>query len=123
MQGEANANTDGRQYNCSFPALIQDWRAKFHKYTDGAAAADFPFGWAQLNSVSAVSVYKPILFDTTCAHTVGGCAGKYNEWSRGFPSIRLVSGLLVQQVSLVHTNTDYCLPNFYTWTPTTRPSR
>jgi hypothetical protein len=25
----------------------------------------------------------------------------------------LVSGLLVQQVSLVHTNTDYCLPIFY----------
>jgi hypothetical protein len=95
MQGEANANEDGRQYNCSFPALIQDWRAKFHKYTDGAAAADFPFGWAQLNSVGAVSVYKPTLFDTTCAHTVGGCAGKYNEWSRGFPSIRLVSGLQV----------------------------
>jgi hypothetical protein len=32
----------------------------------------------------------------------------------------LVSGLLVQQVSLVHTNTDYCLPTFYTWIPTTR---
>jgi hypothetical protein len=32
----------------------------------------------------------------------------------------LVSGLLVQQVSLVHTNTDYSLPNFYTWIPTTR---
>jgi hypothetical protein len=31
-----------------------------------------------------------------------------------------VSGLQVQQVSLVHTNTDYCLPTFYTWIPTTR---
>jgi hypothetical protein len=31
-----------------------------------------------------------------------------------------VSGLLVQQVSLVHTNTDYSLPTFYTWIPTTR---
>jgi hypothetical protein len=30
-----------------------------------------------------------------------------------------VSGLLVQQVSLVHTNTDYSLPTFYTWIPTT----
>jgi AMP deaminase len=31
-----------------------------------------------------------------------------------------VSGLLVQQVSLAHTNTDYSLPTFYTWIPTTR---
>jgi hypothetical protein len=34
-----------------------------------------------------------------------------------------VSGLLVQQVPLVHTNTDYCLPTFYTWIPTTRGER
>jgi hypothetical protein len=31
-----------------------------------------------------------------------------------------VSGLLVQQVSLAHTNTDYSLPTFCTWIPTTR---
>ena len=48
MQGEANAGKDGRQYNCSFSAMIQDWRLKFNKYTDGATALDFPFGWAQL---------------------------------------------------------------------------
>jgi hypothetical protein len=30
--------------------------------------------------------------------------------------------ILVQQVSLVHTHTDYCLPTFYTWIPTTRGS-
>ena len=34
-----------------------------------------------------------------------------------------VSGLLVQQVPLVHTNTDYSLPTFYTWIPTTRRPR
>jgi sialate O-acetylesterase len=28
MQGEANAGSDGRQYNCSFPAMITDWRDK-----------------------------------------------------------------------------------------------
>jgi dynein heavy chain len=33
-----------------------------------------------------------------------------------------VSGLLVQQVSLVHTHTDYCLPTLYAWIPTTRPT-
>jgi hypothetical protein len=26
----------------------------------------------------------------------------------------------VQQVTFAHTNTDYCLPTFYTWIPTTR---
>jgi hypothetical protein len=34
-----------------------------------------------------------------------------------------VSRLLVQHVSLVHTNTDYCLPTFYAWIPTTRARR
>jgi hypothetical protein len=34
-----------------------------------------------------------------------------------------VSGLLVQQVSLVHTNTDYSLPTFYTWVLITRMLR
>jgi hypothetical protein len=45
------------------------------------------------------------------------------EW---FPCILCtdqVSGLLVQQVSLVHTNTDYSLPTCYTWIPTTRTVR
>jgi sialate O-acetylesterase len=28
-QGEANAGQDGRQYNCSFQAMIEDWRLKW----------------------------------------------------------------------------------------------
>eukprot|EP00656_Telonema_subtile_P039489 TRINITY_DN44596_c0_g1_i1.p1 TRINITY_DN44596_c0_g1~~TRINITY_DN44596_c0_g1_i1.p1 ORF type:complete len:220 (+),score=30.68 TRINITY_DN44596_c0_g1_i1:177-836(+) len=49
-QGEGNAGADGRQYNCSFQAMIRDWRAKFHEHTDGATAMDFPVGRVQLNS-------------------------------------------------------------------------
>jgi len=87
MQGEANAHADGRQYQCSFPAMISDWRTKFHKYTDGTTSSEFPFGWAQLNSVGQPKVYRPTLFDTTCGGT--GCAGEFDEWRPGFPSIRL----------------------------------
>jgi sialate O-acetylesterase len=32
-QGEANAGLDGRQYNCSFPAMITDWRRKWNENT------------------------------------------------------------------------------------------
>jgi sialate O-acetylesterase len=84
MQGEANAGQDGRTYNCSFPAMIEDWRAKFHEHTDGAAAADFPFGWSQLNSVGVVGTYKTTIFDTAAASH-----GEFDEWRNGFPAIRL----------------------------------
>jgi myosin heavy subunit len=33
-----------------------------------------------------------------------------------------VSGPLVQQVSFIYTNTDYCLPTLCTWIPTTSTS-
>ena len=45
--GENNAAYP-RRYNCSFPALIRDWRMKWAKHTDGATSPDFPFGWAQV---------------------------------------------------------------------------
>jgi sialate O-acetylesterase len=41
---EANSRADGRQYNCSFPAMIEDWRAKWSAGTEGATMKDFPFG-------------------------------------------------------------------------------
>merc|ERR1711907_34376 len=56
-QGEANANGDGRTYNCSFRAMIQDWRAKWHAYTDGATDTQFPMGWVQLNSDNNLPAY------------------------------------------------------------------
>lgn len=57
-QGEANAGQDGRQYNCSFQAMIEDWRLKWTQGTDGATSPTFPFGWAQLNSVGGATVFN-----------------------------------------------------------------
>lgn len=82
-QGEANSGADGRQYNCSFHAMISDWRAKFHKYTDGATALDFPFGWAQLNSDGVASKYLNPVFDPKST------SGEFGQWQRSFAALRL----------------------------------
>jgi hypothetical protein len=54
-QGESNTGVatpgaDVRQYNCSFQAMVTDWREKFSAATYGAISPHFPFGWVQLNS-------------------------------------------------------------------------
>jgi len=41
-QGEANSG-DPYSYNCSFPAMIDDWRAQFHA-ANNETAPIFPFG-------------------------------------------------------------------------------
>ncbi|XP_046550379.1 sialate O-acetylesterase-like isoform X2 [Haliotis rubra] len=46
-QGEANADKPGL-YNCTFPAMIDDWRVKFNQASDGATSNKFPFGFVQL---------------------------------------------------------------------------
>lgn len=81
-QGERNTRVDGRTYNCSFPAMISDWRAQWNQGTDGATAADFPFGWAQLNSDGPASRYLN-------PPSAGPAFGPFGEWSPGFPSVRL----------------------------------
>jgi sialate O-acetylesterase len=81
MQGEANSRADGRQYNCSFQAMITDWRAKWASH-NGETAKDFPFGWAQLNSNGGATTYAapgPKSADPT---------DPLGQWSSGFPSIR-----------------------------------
>lgn len=85
MQGEANSHADGRQYNCSFPAMIEDWRAKWAEGTGGATAV-FPFGWSQLNSDGGANVWAP--GKTTPAST-SDPTDPLGAWSSGFPSIRL----------------------------------
>lgn len=81
-QGEANSRADGRQYNCSFPAMIEDWREKWFAHTDGATDKAFPFGWAQLNSNGEAEMYT------------GGSTASVDptdplgQWTNGFPSIR-----------------------------------
>ena len=45
--GESNAG-NWQQYNCSFPAMIGDWRNKFNTNTNGLTNAQFPFGFVQV---------------------------------------------------------------------------
>ncbi|XP_041352047.1 sialate O-acetylesterase-like isoform X2 [Gigantopelta aegis] len=49
-QGEANAGSEASAelYACQFPAMINDWRSKFNKATDGETSQHFPFGFVQL---------------------------------------------------------------------------
>nr|XP_020455900.1 sialate O-acetylesterase isoform X1 [Monopterus albus] len=49
-QGEANAGYHQDKYNCSFPAMIDDWRMAFHQGSGGQTALDFPFGFVQLST-------------------------------------------------------------------------
>ncbi|XP_076591174.1 sialate O-acetylesterase isoform X1 [Chaetodon auriga] len=49
-QGEANADYHQEKYNCSFPAMIDDWRTAFHHGSGGQTAHDFPFGFVQLST-------------------------------------------------------------------------
>ncbi|KAK3098718.1 hypothetical protein FSP39_022378 [Pinctada imbricata] len=45
-QGESNSGR-AAAYACEFPAMIDDWRAKFHQYSL-TTNANFPFGFVQL---------------------------------------------------------------------------
>lgn len=85
MQGEANARADGRQYNCSFQAMIEDWRSKWAAGTDGATAA-FPFGWSQLNSNGGSQVWTPGMSQRL---QPGQYEDPLGAWDSGFQSIRL----------------------------------
>ncbi|NXT78750.1 SIAE acetylesterase, partial [Zapornia atra] len=49
-QGEANANLHTDWYNCTFPALIADWRQAFHTGTAGQTDPLLPFGFVQLST-------------------------------------------------------------------------
>lgn len=48
-QGEANAAAPFT-YNCTFPAMIDDWRSKWFYGTDKLTDPEFPFGFVQLSS-------------------------------------------------------------------------
>lgn len=62
-QGESDAGHPGGEYdgyNCTFPAMIQDWRKKWFEGTNQHGSGTdgmFPFGFVQLNSVGNTSVY------------------------------------------------------------------
>eukprot|EP00936_MAST-01D_sp_MAST-1D-sp1_P000222 g222.t1 len=46
-QGESNGGAPV-PYGCQMPALVADWRVKWHAASEGRTAADFPFGVVQL---------------------------------------------------------------------------
>ncbi|XP_027046270.1 sialate O-acetylesterase-like [Pocillopora damicornis] len=48
-QGEANAGAP-YNYNCTFPAMIDDWRSKWFYGTDDLTDPEFPFGFVQLSA-------------------------------------------------------------------------
>ncbi|XP_029374215.1 sialate O-acetylesterase [Echeneis naucrates] len=49
-QGETNAVYHQNEYNCSFPAMIDDWRMTFNEGSGGQTAINFPFGFVQLST-------------------------------------------------------------------------
>ncbi|XP_059786127.1 sialate O-acetylesterase [Balaenoptera ricei] len=49
-QGESNVNFNRDLYNCTFPALVEDWRQTFHDGSQGQTERFFPFGFVQLSS-------------------------------------------------------------------------
>ncbi|NXK00570.1 SIAE acetylesterase, partial [Corythaixoides concolor] len=48
--GEANAFLHTDRYNCTFPALIADWRRAFHTGSAGQTEPLLPFGFVQLST-------------------------------------------------------------------------
>lgn len=50
-QGEANSR-HADDYACTFPAMIDDWRQKFHQKSMGETSSKFPFGFVQLSALS-----------------------------------------------------------------------
>ncbi|CAI9596903.1 unnamed protein product [Staurois parvus] len=49
-QGEQNTGMNTDLYNCTFPALISDWRRSFHESSLGQTDPNFPFGFVQLST-------------------------------------------------------------------------
>lgn len=52
--GEANTLLNTDQYNCTFPALIADWRWAFHTGSAGQTEPRLPFGFVQVWGVRGV---------------------------------------------------------------------
>lgn len=49
IAGEANTQMNTDLYNCTFPALIEDWRKTFHEGSEGQTERFFPFGFVQVS--------------------------------------------------------------------------
>uniref|UniRef100_A0A8C5QMY8 Sialic acid acetylesterase n=1 Tax=Leptobrachium leishanense TaxID=445787 RepID=A0A8C5QMY8_9ANUR len=49
-QGEQNTGMNTNLYNCTFPAMIENWRQSFHEGSSGQTDRHFPFGFVQLST-------------------------------------------------------------------------
>ena len=56
--GEADKTKSN--YFCTFPAMISDWRSKFHIGTKGQSDAVFPFGFVQVSHMNYYDKCLPI---------------------------------------------------------------
>jgi hypothetical protein len=82
-----NPVADGRTYLCSFPAMIDAWRALWFNNTDGATDIKFPFGWVQLNSNGQPD--GPLAHPQALPSAVqNGTQDPFGTWRPGFPSLR-----------------------------------
>ena len=54
---EGGADALKPNYNCTFPALIADWRAKWYDSTNKKTSKVFPFGFVQV-SVTTVGGHE-----------------------------------------------------------------
>ena len=59
-QGESNEAAPLR-YNCTFPALIDAWRAEWANATNGHTAKDFPFGETRRVSAHWAALLTPMV--------------------------------------------------------------
>ncbi|XP_052082140.1 sialate O-acetylesterase-like [Mytilus californianus] len=69
-QGEANSR-NAFDYSCRFPAMIDDWRSKFHSASLQTVDAMFPFGFVQLapnRNTSAIGSFPLVRWAQTANH-------------------------------------------------------
>lgn len=59
-QGEANAGAP-YNYNCTFPAMIDDWRSKWFYGTDDLTDPEFPFGFVQVSNENNFWINESLL--------------------------------------------------------------
>lgn len=81
--GEANAFLHTDRYNCTFPALIADWRQAFHTGSAGQTEPFLPFGFVQVRW--GVRGRTPTLLGGWCHDAQGGFTHPFTPW-RPLPS-------------------------------------
>jgi len=134
-QGEANEGYPKR-YECTFPAMIDDWRAQWHRHSDGQTSADFPFGWAQVNADAMLETgvepysakmerFKAYCYgpqpSKECGTCNSDCAGSLHEWADGPSGVRLAQANTLNKVSNGFMIVTYDAPGKHYHSPYKQP--